>query len=145
MMNLKESINRGFNLMVTTVLIFGGIHFGTVALSPAENDWGDRLDDVGLLVVGIACLVWLMIGRNRFHRSIAPVVFAGLALVVQALAILLEHDDTGAFGDNIGGLAMLIPFFIFVLIQFVVTGRAILAAEHATTAEEHAASPVTIE
>ena len=144
-MTLRESINRGFNLMVTTVLFFGGLTFGIVALSPVENDWGDRLDDIGLLAVGVACLVWYVIGRNRFQRSVAPVVFAGLALVVQALAILLERDDPAAFGDNFGGLVMLIPFFIFVLVQFILTGRALLAAEGATTEEERAASPAAIE
>jgi hypothetical protein len=145
MMTLRESINRGFNLMVTTVLFFGGIAFGSVALSPLENDLGDRLDDIGLLVVGIACLVWYVIGRDRFQRSVVPVVFAGLALVVQALAILLERDDPAAFGDNFGGLVMLIPFFIIVLFQFILTGRALLAAERAIAAEERAASPVAIE
>src|SRR6516225_1672722 len=139
MMTLRESINRGFNLMVTTVLFFGGLAFGFVALSPVENDWGDRLDDIGLLVVGIACLVWYVIGRNRFQRSIVPVVLAGLALVVQVLAILLERDDPAAFGDNFGGLVMLIPFFIFVLVQFILTRRAHLSAE------ERAASPAAIE
>lgn len=57
-MTLRESINRGFNLMVTTVLCFGGLAFGFVALSPVENDWGDRLDDIGLLVhrlPGVVC------------------------------------------------------------------------------------------
>jgi len=112
---------------------------------PVENDWGDRLDDIGLLVAGIACLVWYMIGRDRFRRSVVPVVFAGLALAVQVLAILLERDDPAAFGDNFGGLVMLIPFFIFVLVQFILTGRALIAAERATTAEEHATSPVAIE
>ncbi len=63
--------------MVTTVLFFGGIAFGSVALSPVENDWGDRLDDIGLLVVGIACLVWYVIGRDRFRRSVVPVVSRG--------------------------------------------------------------------
>jgi hypothetical protein len=145
MMTLRESINRGFNLMVTTVLFFGGLAFGFVALSSVENDWGDRLDDIGLLVVGITCLVWYVIGRNRFQRSIVPVVFAGLALVVQVLAILLERDDPAAFGDNFGGLVMLIPFFIFVLVQFILTGRTLLATEHATAAEERAASPAAIE
>ena len=130
--------------MVTTVLFFGGLAFGFVALSPVENDWGDRLDDIGLLVVGIACVVWYVIGRHRYQRSVVPIVFAGLALVVQALAILLERDDPAAFGDNFGGLVMLIPFFIFVLVQFILTRRTHFSAEHAT-AEERAASPVAIE
>ena len=131
MITLRESINRGFNLMVTTVLLFGGIAFGSVAFSPVENDWGDRLDDIGLPLIGVACLLWFVIGRNRFQRSVVPVILAGPALAVQTLAIPLEHDDAGAFGDNIGGLVMLAPFFIFALVQFFLSGRAILAAKRA--------------
>ncbi len=40
---------------------------------------------------------------------------------------------------------MLIPLFIFVLVQFILTGRALIAAERATAAEERAASPAAIE
>lgn len=41
MMNvtLKECANRGYNLLVTAVLFFGGVAFGSVAFSPVENDW----------------------------------------------------------------------------------------------------------
>ncbi|HEY6540154.1 MAG TPA: hypothetical protein VIZ18_04415 [Ktedonobacteraceae bacterium] len=145
MMTLKESINRGFNLMVTTVLLFGGIAFGSVAFSPVENDWGDRLDDIGLPLIGIACLLWFVIGRHRFQRSVVPVVLAGLVLAVQMLAIPLEHDDAGAFGDNIGGLVMFAPFFIFVLVQFILSGRAILMAERTQVSEERTGAPVATE
>ena len=144
-MTLRESINRGFNLMVMTVLLFGGIAFGSVALSPVENDWGDRLDDIGLPLIGIACLLWFVIGRHRFQRSVIPVVLAGLALAVQVLAIPLEHDDAGAFGDNIGGLVMLAPFFIFALVLFILNGRATLATERAQSPVEGAKSSGAIE
>ncbi len=117
-MTLEESIHRAFNLMVTTVLFFGGIAFGLVALSPVENDWGDRLDDMGLLLMGIIAVVWYLTGRNRLRRSVIPVVLAGLAMVIQLIAIPLERDDPAAFGDNIGGLVMLIPFFAFVLVSY---------------------------
>ena len=144
-MTLRESINRGYNLMVMTVLLFGGIAFGSVAFSPVENDWGDRLDDIGLPLIGIACLLWFVIGRHRFQRSVIPVVLAGLALAVQALAIPLEHDDAAAFGDNIGGLVMFAPFFIFALVLFILNRRTILAAKHAESPEEGAESSGAIE
>lgn len=144
-MTLRESINRGYNLMVMTVLLFGGIAFGSVAFSPVENDWGDRLDDIGLPLIGIACLLWFVIGRHRFQRSVIPVILVGLALAVQALAIPLEHDDAAAFGDNIGGLVMLAPFFIFALVLFILNRHVILAAEHAKSPEEGTESSGTIE
>jgi hypothetical protein len=117
-MTLEESIHHGFNLMTTVVLFFGGIAFGTLSFSPVENDWFDRLDDIGLPLIGIACLVWFLSGQNRYRRSVIPLVFAGLALAVQLLAIPLEHDDLAAFGDNIGGLVMFAPFFFFALIYY---------------------------
>ena len=42
-MTLEECINRGFNLLVTAFLFLGGFAFGSVAFSPVENDWFDRL------------------------------------------------------------------------------------------------------
>ncbi len=126
-MTLKESINHGFNLMMTAVLFFGGIAFGTLSFSPVENDWLDRLDDIGLPIIGIACVVWFLSGSNRYRRSIVPLVLAGLALVVQLAAIPLERDDLAAFGDNIGGLVLLVPFFVFSLIYYISRGRALVA------------------
>ncbi len=133
-MTLEESIHRAFNLMVTTVLFFGGIAFGLVALSPVENDWGDRLDDIGLLLIGLLAVVWYLTGRNRLRRSVMPVVLAGLAMVIQLLAIPLERDDPAAFGGNIGGLVMLIPFFVFVLISYLRVPRLVEQSTH--TAEQ---------
>ncbi len=122
-MTLKESINHGYNLMVTVVLFFAGLAFGSVAASPTENDWTDRLDDIGLVLVGLIILIWFLVGRNRYQRSAVPLVLAGVALAVQALAIVFETDDPAAFGDNIGGLVLYAPFFVFALIYYFCTGR----------------------
>ncbi len=128
-MTVKESINHGYNLMVTAVLLFGGIAFGTLAFSPVEDDWFDRLDDIGLPIIGIACLIWFLSGRNRYKRSLVPVVLTGLALMIQLVAIPLERDSAAAFGDNIGGLVLLLPFFIFALIYYFRLGHSITLLE----------------
>ncbi len=127
-MTLKESLNHGYNLMVTAVLFFGGLAFGTLALSPVENDWTDRLDDIGLPLIGIACLAWFLFGRNRYKRSVVPLVLAGLALAIQILAIPLERDDAAAFGDNIGGLVLLLPFFVFGVVYYLRQSRTLALA-----------------
>jgi hypothetical protein len=128
-MTLKESIQHGYNLMVTAVLFFGGIAFGTLTFSPVENDWFDRLDDIGLPLIGVACLVWFLSGRNRYKRSIVPVVLAGLALAIQLVGIPLERDDAAAFGDNIGGLVLLLPFFLFAGVYYLRLGRSMRSLE----------------
>lgn len=116
-------VQRGYNLMVTAVLFFGGLAFGTLAFSPVENDWGDRFDDVGLVVVGVVAVLWYLIGDNRYRRSIVPLLLVAAAVVVQAVAVPLEHDDAAAFGDNIGGLILLVPFLVFAAFQYVRTAR----------------------
>ena len=120
---VTEWKNHSFNLMVTVVLVFSGIAFGAILFSPVENDWADRFDDIGLPLIGLICLAWFVMGDNRFRRTVIPVVLAGIALVVQALAIPLERDDAAAFGDNIGGLVMYVPFFLFTLIYYLRLGR----------------------
>lgn len=128
-MTVQQSINRGFNLLVTAVLFFGGLAFGTLAFSPVENDIFDKLDDIGLVLIGFVSVGWYLIGGNRYKRSAVPLVLAVVALAVQIVAIPLETDDPAAFGDNIGGLILLAPFVIFVVIQYIWTGRQLQSAK----------------
>ena len=116
--HVQRSVNRGYNLMVTAVLFFGGLAFGTIAFSPVETDLGDRLDDIGLVVVGVMAAAWYLFGQNRYRRSVVPLALAVAAAVVQLVAIPLENDDPAAFGDNIGGLVFLVPFLVFAVVQY---------------------------
>ncbi len=116
--DVQRSVNRGYSLMVTAVLFFGGLGFGTIAFSPVENDLGDRLDDIGLAVIGVLAVVWYLVGDHRYRRSIVPVVLVVAAVLIQALAIPLENDDPAAFGDNIGGLIFFVPFLLFAAFQY---------------------------
>lgn len=116
--HVQRSVNRGYNLMVTAVLFFGGLAFGTIAFSPVETDLGDRLDDIGLVVVGVMAAAWYLFGQNRYRRSVVPLALAVAAAIVQLVAIPLENDDPAAFGDNIGGLVFLVPFLVFAVVQY---------------------------
>ncbi len=100
-----------------------------LAFSPVENDWLDRLDDIGLLLIGIACLIWFLSGRSRYQRTAIPLVFAGGALAIQLLAVPLERDDAAAFGDNIGALVLLLPFFVFALVYYLRLSRTVQLLE----------------
>ena len=44
-MTLQEAINRGYNLLASTVLALAGLAFGTVAFE--EADQLDKVDDIG--------------------------------------------------------------------------------------------------
>ena len=115
---LDQYINRGYNLMVTAVLFFGGLGFGTLAFSPVENDLGDRLDDIGLLVIGVLVVAWYLVGDHRYRRSLVPLALAAAAVLIQAIAVPLENDDPAAFGDNIGGLIFFVPLLVFAAYQY---------------------------
>jgi dolichol kinase len=108
---------RGFNLLVTTVLFFGGIAFGAVAFSPVENDLTDRFDDLALAAVGVIAVVWYLAQGHRGVRSVVPLVLAGASAVIQLIAIPLERDDASAFGDNIGGIIFFVGFAVFAIYQ----------------------------
>jgi len=120
-MTTTEAINRGYNLMITAVLVFAGLAFGTVAIE--ETDAIDKFDDIGLLVIGVIALIWYLWGDHRLRRSQTPVLLAVVALITQLSAIVFERDDATAFGDNIGGIILFTPFVIFVIYQHMRNGR----------------------
>ncbi len=118
-LTVADAVNRGYNLLVTGVLGLAAVGYGGLAF--AEADWPDKIDDAGFIVVGAAALIWYLIGRNRFRRSAVPLVLAVLATAFQVLGLFLEHDDTAAVGDNIGGILHFGVLLILVAVQYAVT------------------------
>ena len=114
-MTPTEAINRGYNLMLTTFLALGGIAFGTVITQ--ENDFADKIDDAGFLILGIVAIIWYLTSK-RTQRTIVPVILAAVAVVVQIVGVVLENGDEKAFGDNIGGIFLFIPLLIFAALQY---------------------------
>ncbi len=120
-LTVRDAVNRGYNMLACTTLALAGLAFGTVVI--AEQDWTDRFDDGGLLILGAIAVAWYLVGGNRFKRSIVPIVLAAIALLVQLSGVLLEHDDPSSFGDNIGGMWLFIPLLAFLIVQYVRNGR----------------------
>ena len=88
-MTLQNAINRGYNLLACTALALAGLAFGTVVFE--EADLLDKVDDIGFLVIGAVAVIWYLVGRNRFKRSLVPIVLSGIAIW---LAVL--HQAAGA-------------------------------------------------
>jgi hypothetical protein len=120
-LTVRDAVNRGYNLLACTILALGGLAFGTIVFD--EHEWTDRFDDGGLLVMGAIAVVWYLVGSNRFERSIVPIVLAAITLLVQLSGVLLEHDDPTSFGDNIGGMWLFVPLLVFLIVQYVRSGR----------------------
>jgi hypothetical protein len=102
--------------MLTAILLLTGIAFFSGGIR--ENDLTDKLDDAGLLALGIILLVWYLIGQNRFSRSWIPVVIVLLALPVQIYGLFSEISDKEAVGNDYGGMFIYVPLALFTLYQF---------------------------
>jgi hypothetical protein len=101
----EQAHNRGFNLMLTVFILLTGLAFASGGIR--ENDLTDKLDDLGLLAMGIVLLVWYLIGENRFRRSLVPVIVILLAVPLQIWGLLNEINDKEAVGNDIGGMFMI--------------------------------------
>jgi len=101
--------------MVAAFLLSAGLAFGTVGF--AENDIADKIDDFGLLIVGLTAVVWYLAGRGRFSRSLVAPALVVVAFAFQVLGVLLERDDPTAFGDNVGGILFFVTFTAVALWQ----------------------------
>ena len=133
-MTLQNAINRGYNLLACTALALAGLAFGTVVFE--EADLLDKVDDIGFLVIGAVAVIWYLVGRNRFKRSVVPIVLSGIAIIVQIVGLALEKDDPASFGDNIGGMWLFVPFFVVLVVQFYVNRRLLVASAEVTPASE---------
>ena len=136
-MTLQNAINRGYNLLACTALALAGLAFGTVVFE--ESDLLDKVDDIGFLVIGAVAVIWYLLGRNRFKRSVVPIVLSGTAIIVQIVGLVLEKDDPASFGDNIGGMWLFVPLFVVLVAQFYVNRRLLVASAEGTSASEPSA------
>lgn len=125
-MTLQNAINRGYNLLACTALALAGLAFGTVVFE--EADLLDKVDDIGFLVIGAAAVIWYLVGRNRFKRSVVPIVLSGIAIIVQVVGLVLEKDDPASFGDNIGGIWLFVPLLAVLVVQFFLNRRHLAAS-----------------
>lgn len=138
-MTLQDAVNRGYNLLASTVLALAGLAFGTVAFE--EGGLLDKVDDIGFLAIGAIAVIWYLVGHNRFKRSVVPIVLSAIAIIVQVVGLVLEKDDPGSFGDNIGGMWLFVPLFVFLVVQFYVNRRHLAASVELASASKPSAIP----
>ena len=125
-MTLKDSINRGFNLLATSIVALAGFAFTAEIF--LEHDWNDKIDDISIFVFGVAGIVWYLTKNNKYQRSIMPVVLVVLSLLAKIMAIVIEHRDADAVGDDFGGLTLFVLSTILVIFQYVRTKKLLAQA-----------------
>ena len=119
-MTAEDLSNRSFNLMVTALVLISGLGFGTAIFT--EPEFNDKIDDFVVLGSGLLILVWYLVGRNRYRRSIVPTVFVVLSLGGKLYSVV-ERDDRAAFPDDLPGIVIFLGIFAFALYQYLRAGR----------------------
>jgi len=112
-MGAKEAINRANNLMGSAIVALAGFAFLPEAF--VEDEWQHKIDEGLLFVLGIIAIVWYKTGKNRFTRSIAPIVLSSIALVIKIIGMIIEHADKEDAGDEFGGIILFALATIFII------------------------------
>lgn len=120
-MNIQNALNRGFNLLA--ISITGLVGFAFLPEVFVENDVPDKLDDGALFIVGLVAIVWYRYSQNRYVRSVMPVALVVIAALVKLSGLLIEIADPESFGDDIGGLILLVLATALVISQYKKTGK----------------------
>jgi hypothetical protein len=115
-MQLNDAINRGKNLLATSIVALSGLAF--LPETFLENDVSDKMDDGILFILGVIAVVWYLMSGNRFKRSMIPPVLVTLAMLDKIMALVIEFKDKDAVGDDFGGLILFIAATILVWWQY---------------------------
>ncbi len=116
MMNIREAINRGFNLLAIGIVGLAGFAFMPEIF--LEKDWDDKIDDAMLLVIGLVGIIWYFTKNNRVSRSVLPTALVVAALAVKIMGVIIEHNDPDSLGDDIGGLILFLLATAFIIYQY---------------------------
>ena len=105
-MDISQSVNRSVNLVGATIAGLAGFAFAPEAI--IEPEFIDKVDDTLILITGIAAIIWYLRNGNRYLRSVMPVVFVVICLVLKIFAVIVEIADPEDVGDDFGGLILFV-------------------------------------
>jgi hypothetical protein len=105
-MTVKEAINRGNNLVATSVLGLAGFAFLPEFF--VEDEWTHKIDEGLLFLLGLRAILWYCTGKNKYKQSIMPLIFVFAAVIIKIGAIIFEHSDKMDVGDDIGALLLFV-------------------------------------
>jgi hypothetical protein len=129
-MTVRDVLNRGYNLVGTAIIAISGF-----ALFPeffTEDELTHRLDEGVLFLLAISSIVWYLIGKNKFSRTIVPILFTIAALIMKLIAFfLLEKGDAADLGDEFSAIILFVITLAFLVWQYVSIKRIAQTAEEA--------------
>ena len=113
---MKEFAKR-LNFFSTSFISILG--FSLISEIFMENDLEDKLDDIGILILGIVSIFWYKRKGSNTSSAKGSVVLIGVGLIIKIIGIIIEHADKEALGDDIGIVIALIMAFSFIFWQVI--------------------------
>jgi hypothetical protein len=97
---VREALNRGINF-------FGVAALGLLATSlihglQLARNWSDRADDLALAAITLGVLGWYRAGRNRYRKSLVPLIGLLLGMAVKLAGIWLSYGSLVLAGADFG-------------------------------------------
>ena len=136
-MTVRDALNRGYNLVGTAIIAISGIAFFPEFF--AEDEPAHKLDEGILLLLAIGSLVWYLIGKNKFSRTIVPILFTTAALIVKIVTLFsLERGDPADLGDELGAIILFVITLGLLIWQYVSIRRMTQTAEIEAAEAVHA-------
>ena len=136
-MTVRDALNRGYNLVGTAIIAISGIAFFPEFF--AEDEPAHKLDEGILLLLAIGSIAWYLIGKNKFSRTIVPILFTAAALVMKIVTLFaLESGDPADLGDELGAIILFVITLGLLIWQYVTISRVAQAAEKEASEVVHA-------
>lgn len=130
-MTVRDALNRGYNLIGTAIVAISGLAFFPEFF--AEDEGTHKLDEVVLLLLAIGSIIWYLSGKNKFSRTIVPILFTVAALVMKIITMfLLENGDAADLGDELATMILFVISIAFLIWQYVSIKRMAQVAEKET-------------
>jgi hypothetical protein len=124
----NQAIVRGYNFFVVAFLgILGG---SLISELSQETEWLFRVDELLIIAIAAAAIVWYRIGKNRITRSIVPVLLPFAALVVKVFGMIAEINDPADVGDDIAIVQTLILLVVVSVVAYIRLPRTGLVVDH---------------
>lgn len=120
-MTIQEAWNRGNNLIATTLIAFSAFAFSPEAFM--EDKMLYKVDDTLLFLLGCGAIWWYRKGKNKFKRSLIPVLFISVGFVIKLGGLLVELKEKDDMDDDHAGVILFLLAIIFVWYLYKMTPK----------------------
>lgn len=105
-MTVTEAWNRGNNLVATAIVALAGFAFSPESILEPEIPY--KIDEILLFWLGVGAIGWYLWGKNKWKRSIVPVLIVWAGLAIKIMAIVIEFKDKEDVGDDFGAVILFV-------------------------------------